>query len=483
MDDNPREETLDPQNWDDLRALAHRMVDDMLDYQKNVRQRSVWQAIPSESKAQLDQPVPRAPQERSAIYEAFKTHVLPYPIGNIHPRFWGWVIGTGTPLGMLAEMLAAGMNPNLGGGEHAANYVEAQVLNWFKELLGFPRAAGGLLASGGSMANLIGLTVARNARAEVALREVGLQGAPRRMVLYASEQVHNSVHKAVMALGLGLESLRLIPTNDAYAIDLDALEAQIKRDRADGLHPFCVVGNAGTVNTGAFDDLNALAEVAAREGLWYHVDGAFGALAALAPDLKPLTAGMERADSLAFDLHKWMYMPIEVGCVLVRDAEAQHSSYLAAAGYLAHGERGIAGGPHWFGEYGPQLSRGFRALKVWMGLKEHGVEKYGRLIQQNVDQCRYLVQLIERSPNLELVAPAPLNVVCFRYVRDGLSADALNALNEELLNQLQESGVAAPSYATLQDRYALRVANVNHRTRREDFSVLVEEVVRFGNSA
>jgi glutamate/tyrosine decarboxylase-like PLP-dependent enzyme len=401
-------------------------------------------------------------------------------MGNIHPRFWGWVIGTGTPSGMLAEMLAAAMNPNLGGGDHVANYVESQVLDWAKEMLGYPGDASGLLVSGASMANLVGLTVARNVKAGFDIRSDGLAAAERPLVLYASQETHNSVQKAVELLGLGSHALRLIPVNDQFQIDLEVLEATITADRQTGRQPFCIVGNAGTVNTGAFDDLEALGDICAREQLWFHVDGAFGALAALSPELRPLVRGMQRADSLTFDYHKWMYVPFEAGCILVRREPDHRQAFALSADYLAHNQRGLAAGKHWFSEYGVQLSRGFRALKIWFSLKEHGIETYGRLVQQNVDQAHYLGDLVERHPALECLAPAALNIVCFRFNPGGVDDETLNDLNKELLIQLHESGIAAPSYTTLNRRYALRVCIVNHRSRTEDFDLLVSEVTRLG---
>lgn len=474
------EESLDPEDWDALRELGHRMVDDMLTYLQTVRERPAWQPIPDQVKEQLHQPLPLEPQGVEAAYQDFVTNVLPYPLGNIHPRFWGWVIGTGTPFGVLAEMLAATMNPNMGGGDHVANDVERQVLDWCKEMLGFPQEASGILVSGGSMANFVGLAVARNRQAGFDVRQYGVAAATQRMTFYGSVEMHSCLQKAVELLGLGNEALRRIPVNAAYEIDLAALERAIQADRAAGHRPLGVVGNAGTVNTGAIDDLNAIADLCAREQLWFHIDGAFGALAAVSPELRPLLKGMERADSIAFDLHKWMYMPIEVGCTLVRSEEAHRQAFSVTPEYLSHFERGAAGGTHWFNEYGLQLTRGFRALKVWLSIKEHGIEKYGRLIKQNVDQCQYLVQLIEAEPQLELLAPAPLNIVCFRFKAAGLDGEALNRLNQEIMLRLHEQGIAVPTYTTLDDKFAIRVAHVNHRTRREDFDVLVRAVVRLG---
>jgi len=456
------------------------MVDDMIGYLETVRDRPAWQPIPERVRASLRAPLPQEPSDPERVYEEFRRDLLPYPLGNIHPRFWGWVIGTGTPLGALSEMLAATMNPNVGGGEHVAPQLELQVIAWCKEMLGYPSEASGLLVSGGSMANLVGIAVARDAKAEVDLGAVGLAGIPRPMTLYASGETHNSVRKAAALVGLGRESLREIPVDSEFRIDLGALERAIGADRAAGRLPFCVVGNAGTVNTGAIDDLEALADLCRSENLWLHVDGAFGALAALSSRLKSRVRGMERADSLAFDLHKWMYMPFEVGCALVRHPEEHRRTFTVPADYLVHAERGAASGSTWLSDYGLQLSRGFRALKVWMSLKEHGIHKYARLIEQNVDQARYLAERVEANPELELLAPVPLNIVCFRFVAPRLSDERLNALNEEVLFQLQESGVAVPSSTRIDGRYALRVAIVNHRSRREDFDLLVREVLDRG---
>jgi glutamate/tyrosine decarboxylase-like PLP-dependent enzyme len=258
------------------------------------------------------------------------------------------------------------------------------------------------------------------------------------------------------------------------------LEKSIAADRAADYQPFCVIGNAGTVNTGAIDPLSQLAEIAQREKMWFHIDGAFGALAAVSPELRPLVSGLDQADSIAFDLHKWMYMPFEVGCVLVRDKETHRLAFTLTPKYLAHFERGAASGTHWFNEYGPQLTRGFRALKVWLSIKEHGIAKYGRVIKQNVDQCNYLTQLIQESPDLELLAPTVLNIVCFRYRMVNGDDENLNRLNEQIMMELHEQGIAVPTYTTLNGKFAIRVAHTNHRTRREDFDVLVREVLRLG---
>jgi aromatic-L-amino-acid decarboxylase len=479
------EENLDPQDWESMKRLGYRMVDDMMEYLRTVRERPVWQHAPDQVKAHFSQPLPLDPQTPQQVYTEFRENVLPYPIGNIHPRFWGWVFGTGTPFGALADFLASAMNTNSGDFDHhSAIHVENQVVEWLKELMGFPASSSGVLTTGCSEANLIALIVARNTKCGYDLRKEGLQTTAHKMVLYASEEIHSSVQKAVELLGLGSQSLRYIPSNHNYQIDLETLKTTLDQDRAAGHLPFCVVGAAGTVNTAAFDDLEALADLCQQENLWLHIDGAFGAWAGLTTDSKHLIRGIEQADSLAFDLHKWMYMPYEIGCVLVKHAEMHRQSFTLTPEYLSREieGRGLSGGSDlpWFTDYDYHLSRGFRSLKVWMSFKEHGIRKYGRLVQQNIDQARYLAKLVEAAPELELAAPVPLNIVCFRYLKPVLNATELDRLQKEILVELQEQGLAVLSGTTIQGRYVLRAAITNQRSRREDFDMLVREVCRIG---
>ena len=480
MTDELAQETLDPADWQEMRQLAHTMVDDMFAYLENVRERPVWQPIPAEVVAGFNEPLPLEPQGIAHVYDQFVTQVLPYPMGNIHPRFWGWYMGNGTVGGAMAEFLAAALNSNLGGGYHAAMLVEQQVIDWLKEAMGFPAEAGGLLVSGGSMANLIGLTVARNVKAGFDVRAEGLVGAQRPLIYYSSVEVHSSNQKAVELLGLGSGALRQIRVNERYQVDIPALQVQIAADRALGLQPVCIIGNAGTINTGAVDDLAALADLCEREGLWFHVDGAIGAAVALAPDNKERVHGLERADSVAMDLHKWLHMPFEAGCVLVRDKQDQLRTFSLTREYLVHGERGLNAGAEWFSDFGLQLSRTFRALKVWMGFKEHGLRRYGRLIDRNIAQAAYLAQLIDAEPRLALTAPVGLDIICFRFDPGGLDDRALNRLNDELLTRIQEDGVAAPSSTTLNGRFCLRVAIANYRAELADFDVFIGRTLEIG---
>lgn len=473
------EESLDPDDWTDAQIVARRAVDDAIVYLSEIRDRPVWRNMPPEVRNAFDEALPREPNSLASVYQEVAERVMSYPMGNVHPRFWAWYMGSSNFTGALADFLAAIQGSNIGGGNHAAARVDQQVVDWCKEMIGFPPSASGTLVSGGSMANMIALIVARNVKAGVDVRERGVAAIDPPLRFYASDQAHSCQRKAVEAMGLGNQALRLIPTQKDLRIDLDALSEAITRDRAAGLRPACVIGSAGSVNTGAIDDLPALADVAAREELWFHVDGCIGALIAIAPQNAHLVRGVERADSVALDPHKWLHAPFEVGCVLVRDATAHRASFAMTPEYLEQTPRGLAAG-EWLYEYGLQTSRGFRALKVWMALKEHGVEKFGRLIDQNIAQGRYLDALVAEEPWLERVAPTAINIVCFRFRPPGLEETALKRLNMEIMMRLQEEGVAAVSDTTVRGKHCLRVAINNHRTRRSDLDLLVREVVRMG---
>jgi aromatic-L-amino-acid/L-tryptophan decarboxylase len=323
------------------------------------------------------------------------------------------------------------------------------------------------------MANLMGLAVARHAKAGFDIRKNGLYENPR-LTVYASTETHSWAKKSVELFGLGTESLRLIPVDANFRIRPDLLRAAIAEDRQAGKRPVCIIGNAGTVNTAAIDDLSALADICREQDLWFHVDGAFGALATLSTTLRPLLNGMERADSLAFDLHKWMYLPFECACLLVRDAEVHRATFANSASYLAQHDRGVIAGGLPFADRGIELTRGFKALKIWMSLKAYGVNAFTRVIEQNVDQARYLAELVAAHPDLEVLAPVSLNIVCFRFARKGVEEAELDRINREALIGLQESGTAVPSSTTIDGKFAIRCAIVNHRSCTSDFDLLVE---------
>ena len=338
--------------------------------------------------------------------------------------------------------------------------------------------AGGLLVSGTSMAHQVALTVARNHKAGRDVRLDGLGDVP--LTAYTSSEAHGSLAKAFETLGLGRRALRAVAVDAACRIDVGALRREIEGDLAQGLRPFCVIGTAGTVNTGAIDDLTALAAVCRDYGLWFHVDGAFGALAIMSERLAPLLRGIEHADSIAFDFHKWLHVPYDAGCVLIRDGALQLEAFSARHDYLAAAPRGLAGANPWFCEYGPEMSRGFRALKVWFTLKEHGVRRLGEKIEENCRQAAYLADRVRREPALQPMAAGPLNIVCFRYAPSMSPETALDRLNAAIVADLQEAGIAAPSTTRLGGRLAIRVAITNHRSRLEDFDLLVDAILRLG---
>jgi glutamate/tyrosine decarboxylase-like PLP-dependent enzyme len=470
-------DSLDPSDWQDFRIQGHRMLDDMLDYLEHIRERPVWQPIPQDVRAAFRQEFPQQPSDFAAVHETFMRDVLPYAVGNAHPGFMGWVHGGGTPVGMLAEMLAAGLNANLGGRDQMPVEVERQVVQWVRELFGFPESASGLFVTGTSMANLIGVLVARTATLGTGVRHKGVAASGKRLTAYTSAGAHGCIAQAMDLSGLGIDALRVIPVNDQYQMDIKALERAIAADRDAGLSPFFIAGTAGTVDVGAIDPLAALADIAQREGLWFHIDGAYGALGMLAPDIAPRLAGLDRADSIALDFHKWGQVPYDAGFILVRDGKPHYDTFASPAAYLRRETRGMAAGSPWPCDFGPDLSRGFRALKTWFTLKVYGGERLGRMISNTCELAQYMKQRIEASPELELLAPVSLNIVCFRY--RGEDADRVNA---DIAVALQESGIAAPSTTTLQGHLAIRAAIVNHRTNSSDIDALINATLAFGRA-
>lgn len=474
----PDRTDLDPEDWDAFRALGHRMLDDMVDHLRDLRARPVWQPLPPALRAELRAPLPVAGENPAEVYERFRTLIAPYATGNTHPRFMGWVHGGGTPLGMLAEMLAGGLNANLGGRDHAPIEAERQVIAWAAHAFGLPPSAGGLLVTGSSMANFMAVLMARRAALGDASRQRGVGEA--RLVAYASTGVHRCVPDALDMAGIGSAALRRIPVGGDFRMNLAALRAAIAEDRAAGATPFLVVGTAGSVDIGAFDDLSEIADIAAEERLWFHVDGAFGALAALSPALAPKVAGMARARSIAFDFHKWAQAPYDAGCILVRDQADQLATFASDAAYLAPGARGLAANAPWPCDLGPDLSRGFRALKLWFTLQSFGAARLGQVAEASCALARHLAARIDAESELECLAPVPLNIVCFRYLAEGRDLDALNA---RIVADVQEAGLAAPSTTRIGGRLAIRAAFVNHRSRPEDAEALVAAVLAAGRVA
>lgn len=462
---------------DEFRSLGHRAVDllaEALD-RLQIREEPARRSVPPEiRKRLLEEPLPREGADPAELLEAVGRDVLPYPLGHNHPQFFAWVNPPAAPLAVLGELLAAGMNSSVAGGDQAATYVEHAVLSWLKEIVGFSKDAGALLVSGGSLATIVGLAVMRHVKAQTgAMRALGIRAEPAPMVVYTSAQAHSCVDKAVELLGIGSDFLRRVPVDADYRMDVDQLAARIAADRRDGLHPVAVVGNAGTVNTGAIDPLDRIADLCVREDLWFHVDGAYGGVAILAEAVRSLLSGMERADSLGIDPHKWFYIPAECGCVIVRDAAAMRATFSAVPPYLQD-DRALP----WFSEFGPQQTRGFRALKLWLAMKQIGVEGYRRLISHDIALASILRERIDAHPELDLVASGPLGVTCFRYA----PADAadLDALNRRLLWIVQEEGEVYLTSTILDGRFVLRANIMNFRTNEADLGVLLDAIVRAG---
>ena len=473
------EQTLDPTDWTEFRALAHKMLDAAIVKMETAREGRVWTEFPQEMKASFDAELPLQGLGSAATQQQIEA-LLPYGVGNTHPRFFGWVHGSGTPGNLIADIAASAMNANLGGRDHGAMYVEKQVVRWCRDLFEFPENASGLIVSGTSIATVIALKAARDQQFGFASRKNGIQGS--RLVGYTSTQTHSCVARAFDILGIGSDALRSVQVNERFEIDLDALKEAIAKDKAEGFVPFVIVGTAGAVNVGAIDDLDALADIAAAENAWFHVDGAFGACGILSDRLRPRLTGLKRADSLAFDFHKWLHVNYDAGFILMRSEALHRRAFSERPDYLKGAERGLAAGNPWPVEYGPELSRGFRALKIWTQLAEHGTQKLGELITQNCEQAAYLGELVEAQAHMEVLAPVTMNICCFRYVDPSLSATALDRLNDEIVIQLQLQGIAAPSTTMIHGKKAIRVNITNHRTAYADLDLLVREINRIAVS-
>jgi aromatic-L-amino-acid/L-tryptophan decarboxylase len=467
---------------EELRRLGALVADAVASHRERLLSRPVFGKVGPDA-ALFRQPLPEDGRPFEEVLAFVREHVLPYPMGNSHPRFYGFINATADPVGVFADFLAATMNPNCWGGDHAAIHVETRVVAWLAEMIGYPTSAEGVLVSGGSMANFTAIAAARRATTPGNVREDGLAGPDRpRPTVYCSDQTHACVDKAVDLLGIGTAQLRKIETDERFRIRVPELRAAIAADRGAGYRPAIVVGNAGTVNTGAIDPLDELAEIARSEGLWFHADGAYGALASMVPELKPLFAGMESADSVAVDPHKWLYVPYEAGATLVRDPGRLSATFRKFPEYLASDPESPFPGPAWFAERGVELSRGFKALKVWMGIQTHGRRAYAERIASDIALARFLAAEVDRRDDLERLAEPVLSIANFRYRPRGraLSDEALDSLNRRIINRLVADGAFFLAPTVLKGRTALRVSITNFRTTESDLIALADEVERVG---
>jgi glutamate/tyrosine decarboxylase-like PLP-dependent enzyme len=475
---------LDPERF---RRLAHETVDLVADYLAGIRERPVFRPMsPDDRTTLMQEPLGEAGVEPAELLARVRSAVLPYAMGNGHPRFFGWVNSPPAPLGVLADFLAAALNPSCAGGDHAAIYVERAAVRWLMELIGFPTGGSmGLLTSGGSAATLIALAAARHRAAAEdgwSVRRDGLQRGRPPLVLYVSPDGHSCIQKAAELLGLGSEAIHRVPTDERQRIDVTALRAAVQADRAAGARPFCVAASAGTVGTGAIDPLSEIADLCAAERLWLHVDGAYGAVGAALPALRARYAGLERADSIALDPHKWLSVPVECGAVLVRDGELLRRAFSLVPDYLrTEPDRGFGGLP-WYSEYGIQQTRGFRALKLWMTLLHLGRTGVRDLIARHLALARRLAGLVDAAPDLERLAPVELSIVCFRYAPAALRGDAgaLDLLNTRVMHAVQAGGDAFLTQSTLGGRFALRACVLHYGTTEADVVALIDAVRQAG---
>jgi len=469
-----------------FRELGHRVVDDVAALFDSLRDRPVTRdATPTELRGLLPRELPREGGDAGELLAETAEILFRNSLFNGHPRFFGYITASAAPIGLLAEMLAGAVNANCGGWQLSplASEIEGQTVRWVAELMGYP-AGGGVLVSGGNLANITAFFAARSDRLDASLRSAGVRSLDGAPTVYASTATHTWLQKAADLSGLGTDSLRWIDTDDEGRIRIDRLRAAIAADRAAGARPFLLIGTAGSVSTGAIDPLQALADVAEEERLWFHVDGAYGALAACVPELRERFAGMERADSLAVDPHKWMYAPLEAGCTLVREARSLPAAFSYTPDYYRFDGEEADPRTNYY-ELGMQNSRGFRALKVWLALRQVGRDGYARMIGDDVRLARALWEAVDRTDELE-AKRCGLSIVTFRFAPRETPAGVedreawLDKLNERLLERLKTCGELFVSNAIDGGRSWLRACIVNFRTTLEDVEAVPRIVLRYG---
>jgi len=475
---------------DEFRRIGYRLIDDIADFLDSLPRRPVTSgATPKSIRSILgDKPLPVHGMPVDELLREAEDLLFEKSLFNGHPRFWGYITSSAAPIGALGDLLAACVNPNVGAWalSPAASEVEAQTIRWIAELIGYPSACGGLLVSGGNMANFVGFLAARKAKVPWDVRAEGLLGGLHQLTIYATQDTHTWVQKAIDMFGLGLNAIHWTPMNERQQMDPQALAHQIVADRNKGFLPFLVVGSAGTVGVGAIDPLADIAAICKREGLWFHVDGAYGAPAVLLPEAPAELSGLRQADSVAIDPHKWLYSPLEAGCALVREPKHLVDAFSFHPDYYHFETREGEAGLNYY-ELGPQNSRGFRALKVWLALRLVGKEGYARMIRDDLALAEALYQRVKETPELQAFT-RNLSIVTFRFVPKGLAIGTeaveryLDNLNLEILNDLQGGGEVYLSNAVIQGRFVLRVCIVNFRTRLKDIKALVEIVTRTGRA-
>ena len=471
---------------EDFRAIGHHLVDRIADFLDSLPTRPITTGeAPPAIRDALDSNrlLPDLGTDPAALLDRATDLLFDHSLFNSHPRFWGYVTAAAAPIGILGDLLASAVNQNTGAWflSPMASEIEAQTVRWIAELLGFPTTCGGILVSGGNMANIICFLAARQTKVGWDVRTAGLHvSAAQRLRVYCSKETHTWIQKAADMSGIGTDSIRWIPTRKDLSMDTTQLLNQIQADRAAGEHPFIVIGTAGSVSTGAIDNLPEIAKICREEDLWFHVDGAYGGFAAMLPDASPELRALGEADSVAVDPHKWLYAPLEAGCALVRDPEKLREAFAYHPPYYHFGVEAIN-----YLDYGPQNSRGFRALKVWLALQQVGRKGYEQMLADDIRLAKALYELVAKGPELEAFTHS-LSIATFRYVPSDLKSGSekteeyLNQLNTELLTRLQNSGEAYISNAVIDGKFTLRACIVNFRTSLVDIEALPEIVIRMG---
>jgi glutamate/tyrosine decarboxylase-like PLP-dependent enzyme len=482
-----------PLNMDpsEFKRVGHQLVDQIASFLEELPSKKVTSALRPREVQQLlgFNSLPEHGSDAESILTTSAQLLFDHSLFNGHPRFWGYITSSATPIGALSDLLAASVNPNVGAFilSPVATEIERQTVQWLAEMIGYTPTCGGLFVSGGNMANLVGFLAARRHIVQQDIRKIGLADAlngKRGFTLYCAQGTHTWINKAADLFGHGTDAIRWIELTDKEQIDVTKLENTIESDLKMGYVPFLVVGNAGSVGTGVIDPLQELAAVCKKYNLWFHVDGAYGAPAAALPELAASFKGLSLADSIALDPHKWLYAPLEAGCILVRDAKHLHDAFTFNPDYYNF-DGDLTDKPVNFHEYGMQNSRGFRALKVWTALRQAGRSGYISMIRKDIELAHYLAERIASTPRLELVT-VNLSIVSFRYIPEVLPLENkekyFNTLNEKILNRLQTGGQVFISNAVVKGRYCLRMCIVNFRTTQSDMDVLVRVVLEEGDN-
>lgn len=467
------------QELEQLRELAHQLINDMFDYYDELDSLPVWTEPTEEMKQKFSEPLPETGSELATIYDEFKNYVLPFNQGNIHPRYYGWIQGSGMPLGAIADFVASFLNANVSIGNHSARYIDAQVVEWCKAMFNFPHNSSGLLVSGSSMANLTAIITAINY-----YRKISHPSKKQKFIVYSSKQTHKCIYKALKAINGDTSCLKLIETNDKLEIDCILLEKQINEDKKNGYVPFLLIGNFGTVNTGAIDSLEQLITIKIKHNLWLHIDGAYGAPALLTNRFKKYLKLFINVDSLAFDFHKLFNINYAAGCVLIQKEMVLSNTFkVKNQPYLMRDLAGIAGGPPTTDSLGFEVSRNFNALKIWMIFKNKGLSSIVEMVDSRIDLAKYLEKQIEEkySSTLKLIVPVVLSIVCFKFVKEDYSPLQLTALNKRIVLEIQKNGKAVPSVTIINKELVIRISIINYKTTKKDMDDLLNEVINTGN--